>query len=260
MKVCSADGHLLGVDGKTEIAFVNLGVHTPQATQRGLAAQCVQVRPAKSGGGGGERRDLIGCNGWAELGQLQLEDCAALGLARQGKVQLPVETSGSPEGRVDGIDAVGGANHNHLAPSVETIHHGQQRGHHAAVHVVLARTADRRQTVNFIEEYDGGSEALGLVEQQAQLPLRLPEPLGQHVATLAHEERHLPVRFVACAGQSSRHRRLSRAWRPVEQYSPRHLHSEILKQVWVQQWQENHLLERVDVAAMRVRSGGEQHA
>ena len=41
------------------------------------------------------------------------------------------------------------------------------------------------RTVDLVEEDDGGLALLGLLEQQAELPLALAHPLGQHVRALA---------------------------------------------------------------------------
>jgi hypothetical protein len=76
----------------------------------------------------------------------------------------------------------------------------------------LASLPHRRQAVDLVKEDDGRLVPLGLLEKQAQLALRLPHPLGQHVGPLAHEEGHAAPRAAAgVRGQRARHERLARA-------------------------------------------------
>ena len=125
--------------------------------------------------------------------------------------------------------------------------------------IVLARASNGGQAVDFIKKNDGGSEALGLVEKKAQLPLCLTEPLGEHIAALAHEESNLSISFVAGACKSTRHRGLACARGPVKNNSSGHLHTEILEKVWVQKRQKDHFFERMDIAAKLVNCNSETH-
>ena len=59
MKVDGANRYLFGVDNEALIAFINLWIHTPQATKRGLAAQSVKICATESSGGSSERRDFV---------------------------------------------------------------------------------------------------------------------------------------------------------------------------------------------------------
>lgn len=69
----------------------------------------------------------------------------------------------------------------------------------------------RGEAVDFVEEDDGGLRLLGLLEQQAQLALRLPHPLAEDVGALAHEEGHLLPRLAGVRRQGPGHQRLARA-------------------------------------------------
>jgi len=103
---------------------------------------------------------------------------------RQRKVELAVEAAGAPQGRVDGIDAVGRANDDNLAACVEAVHERQQRRHDGGVDLVLLCRADGREAVDLVKEYDRRLAPAGLLEEQPQLALRLADPLRETVGAL----------------------------------------------------------------------------
>lgn len=64
-----------------------------------------------------------------------------------------------------------------------------------------------------------------LIEEQPELPLRLPHPLAEAVGALPHEERHLLVPLAALVGQGPSHQRLPSAGGPVEQAASGNTHT-----------------------------------
>ena len=60
--------------------------------------------------------------------------------AGQGRAEFDVP-AGPSEGSIQGIQAIGGPNDDHLPPGVEAIHERQQRGHNAVVDLVLLAAA-----------------------------------------------------------------------------------------------------------------------
>ena len=77
-------------------------------------------------------------------------------------MKLAVEAAGPPQGRVDGVDAIGGSDDDHLPATVEAVHQCQERGDDGGVDLVLATGADRSQAVYLVEEDDGGTHLVGL--------------------------------------------------------------------------------------------------
>lgn len=84
---------------------------------------------------------------------------------RQWEEELLVEAARAAQGGVNGVDAIGGANHDHVMRRVQPVHEREQRGHDAGVHDVVAGGPRRRQPVDLVEEDDGRLQDAGLDAQ-----------------------------------------------------------------------------------------------
>lgn len=80
----------------------------------------------------------------------------------QREEKLPVKTSRPSQCRVDGVDSVGGSDEQHITTVLEPVHQGQQGGHDGGVDLVLLARANRRQTVELVEENDGWTHLVRL--------------------------------------------------------------------------------------------------
>ena len=181
------DGRL--VDLQLLLALVNLRVQTVQRAQRRLRAQCLQVRAGVAVGALRQVLDHLLARLRAPRPCVDAQNLLApLGVG-QVEEQLAVEASGASQRGVDGVHAVGGADHDDLPATVQSVHEREQRRDDGAVDLVLLGGAHGRQAVDLVEEDHGGLVRARLVEQQSQLLLRLAHPLGETVRALPHEER-----------------------------------------------------------------------
>lgn len=85
------------------------------------------------------------------------------GIAGQGEVKLPVESSGPPQGRINGVESVRGADDYDLGIVVQTVHESEKGRDDAHVRKVLTIRSHGGQTVHLVEEYDAGSALLCLM-------------------------------------------------------------------------------------------------
>lgn len=82
-----------------------------------------------------------------------------------------------------------------------------------------------------------------LVKEQSELSLRLSHPLAEAVCPLPHEEGDLLASLGALVGQCSGHQCLSAAWGAIEQHSTRGIDLEALKNLWVEERENDHLFQ-----------------
>jgi hypothetical protein len=172
------------------------------------------------------------------------EDSPALGGAWKGKSELLVEASGAPQRWVDGVWPVGGANDDHTPSYREPVHEGQQRGDDGGVDLVLLGRANRCQTVDLVEEDDGGCPGLGFGEEESQLAFRLTHPLGEAVGALSDEKRNL---LTAGGSEGPGNERFPASRGAVEEDTLRRFQGEGRKQLGADERKIDHLLQPSDV-------------
>ena len=164
---------------------------------------------------------------------------------------------GTPQGRVKGIDSVGGTYDYHLSSIIQAIHQGQQRSNETNV-ALVGRSASpapsiRSKSVKLIEEYDGGLLCFGLLKQSPQVSLCLPDPLAETVAAVSEEEGDLFVGARglqdpgARVGEDPGHQCLSRARWSVEQNSSRRSQAQSGEHLWIKEGEHDHFLELPDI-------------
>ena len=115
------------------------------------------------------------------------------------------------------------------------------------MNLVLLGAAHRGKAVDLVEEDDARLHAASLLEEEAQLPLGFPHPLGQAVCALAHEERHVLPAVAALVGQGARHERLAGPGGSEEEDAARGLHVKVGKDLGVEKREGHHLLQRLHV-------------
>jgi hypothetical protein len=133
--------------------------------------------------------------------------------------------------------------------------------------LVLFRGPDRRETVDLVEEDDGGLGVAGFFEEKTKLAFSFSYPFGKAVCAFAHEEgwhgemllsevmhrRRQPTDLLAISATASSkctsQKGLSRSRRTMKQHSARWCHVKSLEYLGVQQREEGHLLKRMDVCS-----------
>ena len=96
------------------------------------------------------------------------EDLHPVMFARHSDLDLAVEPSRAAKGRVDGIETVGCADHHHLLPLLESVHHGEELCHHTTLNFASHILAPGRNGIEFIDEDDGRCIVLGLLKDLAK--------------------------------------------------------------------------------------------
>ena len=128
-KVAELEADALDVDDQLLIGRVDLWVPPAERPEGRLDAECLDVGATVAD----HLRSELVLEGHRERRVPRLcvdvEDGAARLAVGQTKHELPVETPRAAERRVDGVDAVGRADHNDLAAAVEAVHEGEERGH-----------------------------------------------------------------------------------------------------------------------------------
>ena len=99
---------------------------------------------------------------------MNLHDLDPVRFTWYSDLDLPVEPAGPPEGGIDRIDAVRGADHHDLSAFLEPVHHGQELGYDPAFHFPGHFLAPGGNGVQFIDEDDRGGVLAGLLEDLAE--------------------------------------------------------------------------------------------
>ena len=236
-----------GVDEQLVVALVNLGVPPPERVNGSLGAQRLEVRAAVPHA---PRRELLQQQrrrGFLPRARVDLENFESRGGVGQGKREFPVETTRPAQRAVDGVHPVRRAEHHDATARVQSVHERQERGDDGVVDLVRLGRAHGSQAVDLVEEDDRGLPLLRLGEEEPELTLGLADPLGQDVRALSHVERDLGARAGARRRERASQKGLTRAGGSVKQHAAGRIHLEPRKHLGVQQRQEDHLLQRVDV-------------
>ena len=135
---------------------------------------------------------------------------------RQVYVYLSVKTSGTQQGRVEHVGAVGGGQRDDAAVGAEAVHLGEQGVQRVLALVVsthggVLRTGSTHG-INLVDEDDAGCFRLGFVEQIAYARSSNAHEHFDEVATRHREERHTSL-----AGNGLGQQRLSGSRRSYEQ-------------------------------------------
>ena len=131
-------------------------------------------------------------------------------------MDFAVEASGTQQGRVEHVDAVGGGQHDDTAVGAEAVHLGEQGVQRVLALVVAAHGGILRtgtaHGVNLVDEDDAGSLGLGLLEHVAHAAGTDAHEHLDKVGTRHREEGHASL-----AGHGLGEQRLTRSRRTHEQ-------------------------------------------
>merc|ERR1719323_2976945 len=130
---------------------------------------------------------------------------------RNANVHLPVESSKSPESRINGVWSVGGGHHDDVGSLLETVHQGQELGDDSPLNLTVGLLSLRSNTVKFINEDDGWRVLLSLLKSFPQVTFRFSSHLGHNLRSIDQEEE-----CSSLVGHSSGHQSLTSTWRSIE--------------------------------------------
>ena len=115
---------------------------------------------------------------------MDIDDLFAAVLVGNADLQLTVKAAGSAQSRVDGVTAVGCADHNDVVAPLHTIEESQELGYDPTLDLPGDVLALGRDTVEFVNEDDRWGVGSGLVENFAELLLALPVILRDNLRTV----------------------------------------------------------------------------
>ena len=137
--------------------------------ERALVEQVRKVSPGESGGrlGEGCKIDVVGQR---LVAGMYLQDGLAAAPIRAADVDLPVETAGAEQRRVENVLPVGRGDDDDALVGREAVHLDEQlvqRLFALIVSAAKARASAAAHGVDLVDEDDGGGDLLGLLEQVA---------------------------------------------------------------------------------------------
>ena len=222
-------------DGHCLVSGIDLGQDPSQGTHGSLLGQGGHIG---SGVTVGEARDLLdGHVGlqWHPPG-VDLEDDGPPPAVRDPDLDLPVQATGTPEGRVQGVLPVGGPDDDDLAPGLQTVHEGKELCHHPLFHLPPHLVTLRCDGIDLVDEDDGGGLLLRLLEDGAEVLLALTVEFGHDLGPA--EDVEVGLRF---RGHGLGKEGLPGTGGTVQENALRRLHPELLEDLGVAQGQFDHL-------------------
>ena len=183
--------------------------------ERGFVDQIGQIGPGKAGGAACQNRDVHILRQGNFLG-VDLENAFPSLHVGPSHHHPTVEPSGSQQGRVQHVGAVGGRNEDHALVGLESVHLDQQLIQGLLALVVppaQAGAAVTPDSVDLIDEDDAGGVLLALLEQVSHSGGPHAHEHLHEVGSADGEEGHPGL-----AGDGSGQKRLARAWRSDQQH------------------------------------------
>ena len=123
---------------------------------------------------------------------LDLENFQASGLIGDAHIELPIETTGAAEGRLDNTLTVGGSNNNHLGGRLETIHEGKELRNDTLLDLASGLFTLGRNGIDLINEDNGTAVVLGIslgvLKGASQVGFTLSSLLRDDLGTVDDEE------------------------------------------------------------------------
>ncbi len=172
---------------------------------------------------------------------MNLQNVQTALFVRHANLELAVKAARAAQCRVKDVRHVRRRNHDHAATRLQTVHERKQLRHHAPFDFAARLLALRRNRVNFVNENDGRSVLLGLLELLTQVFLGLAVILAHDFRTVNHDE----VR-IRLARHGARQQGLTGARRAVQQHSLRRLNAQTLENLRVLQRQLDHFADFLD--------------
>ena len=167
---------------------------------------------------------------------VDIDDLFAAVLVGHADLQLTIKAAGSAQSRIDGVTAVGCADHDDVVASLHAIEKSQELGYHPALDLTGDVLALGRDTVELVNEDDRWGVGGGLVENLAELLLALPVVLRDNLRAVDRSE----VGFGFVGDRLGDQGLAGPGW-AMEQYAPRRVDSETPEQDGVLQREFNHL-------------------
>ena len=228
-----------------------------QSAESCFRTESFQICASKTGSSLGERLQNGGIGSGDPGFRVDFEDLQTRFEVGEIEKHLAIESSGASKRWIDGIDAIGGSDHDDLATRVQSVHQREQRGDNRRMDLVLLGRARRRQSVDLIEEDNGRLIHARLLEEQTKLPFRFADPFAQTIRAFPHEERNLlsALRVTtmnggndrAAVAQRASDERFAGTRRADEENATRRGNVELLEDFGVEERQHDHFFEGCDV-------------
>ena len=214
-----------------------------QPRQAGVAAQLHQVGAEEAVGALGDLVEIgLRVVGERHLAGVDFEDLAAAGDVGRADEDLAVEAAGPAERRIDGVDAVGGADDDDGIDPLEPVHQRQQLRHRAGVGMRAGLAALGRHGVELVDEDDRRRVMAGLVEHAAQIGFGLAGIGADHVGTVDVVEARVDL-----VGDRAREMRFAGAGRAVEDDAARRIDAEVAVDLRMRERQLHQLADQLDL-------------
>ena len=155
-----------------------------------------------------------------------------------------VEAARPAERRVDGVDAIGGADHDHGIDALEAVHEREQLRHRAGVGMRAGLAALGRHRVKLVDEDDRGRMVAGFVEHAAQIGFGLARIGADHVGTVDVIETRIDL-----VGDRAGQMRLAGAGRAVKDDAARRIDTEMAIDVWIFERELDEFANELDLLA-----------
>ena len=180
--------------------------------------------------------------GERHLAGVDFQDLAPAGDVGRADEDLAVEAAGPPERRIDGVDAVGGADHDDGIDPLEPVHQRQQLRHGAGVGMGAGLAALGRHGVELVDEDDRRRVVAGLVEHAAQVGLGLAGIGADHVGAVDVVEARVDL-----VGDRAREMRFAGAGRAIEDDAARRIDAEVAIDLRVRERELHQLADQLDL-------------
>src|SRR5262249_10098138 len=188
----------------------------PRRHNGGLVDEVGEVGAGEAGCQPGDLVE-IDVRGKLHLGDMHLQDFQPSGAVGAVDYHLTVEPSGTQQGRIKHLRAIGGGEQDHARARIKAVELGEQLVERLLLLVIAAERAGYAaapQRVELIDEDDTGRRSPRLLEKVA-------DPRGpdadEHLDKLRAGYREKG--YSRLAGDRARQQRLSGAWRPDQQHA-----------------------------------------
>mmetsp|Transcript_28442 Transcript_28442/g.80059 ORF Transcript_28442/g.80059 Transcript_28442/m.80059 type:complete len:454 (-) Transcript_28442:148-1509(-) len=163
------------------------------------------------------------------------EDLETAVLIRHSDVDFSVEASETTEGRIDGIWTIGGSDDDDAGTLLQPIHQGQHLTDDTTLHFSVGLFTLWCNGIDLVDEDDGRSVLLGLLECLAEVGLTLTGHLGHDLRSIDEEKEG--ARLV---GNGPRNEGLSASRWPVQEHTTWRFDSQGFEQGRVTQRELDH--------------------
>ena len=180
--------------------------------------------------------------GERHLPGVNLQDFAAAGDVGRPDEDLAVEPAGPAERRIDGVDAVGGADDDHGVDALQPVHEREQLRHRAGVGMGAGLAALGRHGVELVDEDDRRRVMAGLVEHAAQVGFGLAGIGADHVGAVDVVEARVDL-----VGDRARQMRFAGAGRAIEDEPARRIDAEMAVDLRVRERKLHQFADQLDL-------------